>query len=112
MATLADGGRITEEVVDEEIARLRHDWRATKLEADPKAITAQLLDARTHQKLDLFDHIQLAGIAQVCRQAGSMAEAGRVLFDKSREQKKSVNDSHRLKQMLSKYGLEFSAFKD
>lgn len=112
MATLADGGRITEEVVDEEIARLRHDWRATKQEANPKTITAQLLDAQTHQKLDLFDHIQLAGIAQVCRQAGSMAEAGRVLFDKSREQKKSVNDSHRLKQMLGKYGLEFSAFKD
>jgi transcriptional regulatory protein RtcR len=111
MATLSDGGRITEEVVDEEIARLRHDWHATSQETDPRAITAQLLDAETHSKLDLFEHIQLAGIAKVCRDTGSMAEAGRVLFDKSREQKKSVNDSHRLRQLLGKYKLDFSQFK-
>ncbi len=36
-----------------------------------------------------------------------MAEAGRILFNQSREQKKSVNDSHRLKQILGKYGVEF-----
>lgn len=111
MATLADGGRITEEVVDEEIARLQHDWRATVQEIDPKAITSQLLDPEIHSQLDLFEHIQLAGIAQICRHAGSMAEAGRTLFDKSREQKKSVNDSHRLRQLLGKYDLEFSRFK-
>ncbi len=37
-----------------------------------------------------------------------MAEAGRKLFDKSRNLKKSNNDSHRVKQLLAKYGLEFS----
>lgn len=111
MATLADGGRITKEVVEEEIIRLRHDWRATGQESDPSAITAQWLDPDMHSQLDLFEHIQLAGIAQICRHAGSMAEAGRILFDKSREQKKSVNDSHRLRQLLNKYDLDFSRFK-
>jgi len=111
MATLADGGRITKEVVEEEIARLQHDWRATFEQIDPMAITAQLLDPEVHSQLDLFEHIQLAGIAQICRNAGSMAEAGRILFDKSREQKKSVNDSHRLRQLLGKYNLDFSTFK-
>ena len=112
MATLADGGRITEDVVNDEILRLKHDWIPKNQEANPKAITAKLLDDDTHAKLDLFEHIQLAGIANICKNAKSMAEAGRILFDQSREQKKSVNDSHRLKQLLGKYGLEFEQFKN
>ncbi len=112
MATLADGGRITEAVVEDEIRRLKNDWSATSPEEwDPRAITARLLDAPTHARLDLFEHIQLAGIAEVCKNARSMAEAGRLLFDHSRALKTSVNDSHRLKQLLGKYGLEFERFK-
>lgn len=107
MATLADGGRITEAVVTEEIQRLQHDWTATGQNQDPKSITRQFLDPQLHAQLDLFEHIQLAGIAQTCRNSRTMAEAGRLLFDQSRKQKKSVNDSHRLKQLLNKYGLEF-----
>ncbi len=107
MATLSDGGRITEDVVTDEILRLKHDWAATSQEWDPKSITAKFIDEETHARLDLFEHIQLAGIATVCKQTSSMAEAGRMLFDQSREQKTSVNDSHRLKQLLGKYDLEF-----
>ena len=112
MATLADGGRITEDVVKDEILRLKHDWSAKTQDIDPKVITAKFLDEDVHAKLDLFEHIQLAGIASICKNAKSMAEAGRILFDQSREQKKSVNDSHRLKQLLGKYGLEFEQFKN
>lgn len=111
MATLAAGGRITEDVVDDEIKRLQHDWSAVTAKQDPKAVTAQFLEPEVHAKLDLFEHIQLAGIAEICAQANSMAEAGRTLFDRSREQKKSVNDSHRLKQLLGKYGLSLEHFK-
>jgi len=108
MATLAPGGRITEDSVAEEIQRLQHDWSASSPQTtDPKTITAQFLNADTHTKLDLFEHIQLAGIIKICQSANSMAEAGRLLFDQSRHQKKSVNDSHRLKQLLAKYGLTF-----
>ena len=56
MATLADGGRITIDVVDDEIERLKHDWCATSQEWNPRAITAWLLDENRHAKLDLFEH--------------------------------------------------------
>jgi hypothetical protein len=36
-----------------------------------------------------------------------MAEASRKLFSVSRISKKSVNDSHRVRQLLQKYGLNF-----
>ncbi|MCG8428867.1 MAG: RNA repair transcriptional activator RtcR [Chromatiales bacterium] len=111
MATLAPGGRITEAVVKEEIERLNHDWRSSRHDWNPKAITAQYLDSDLHPKLDLFDHIQLAGVAQICKQSSSMAEAGRLLFDQSRTAKKSQNDSHRLRQLLTKYDLKFSDFE-
>lgn len=108
MGTLAPGGRITQDVAQEEIARLQHDWAGHKHEHDPRDITSRFLDEQTHAQLDLYDHILLAGIARVCKNSGSMAEAGRQLFSHSREQKKSSNDSHRLKQLLTKYGLHFS----
>jgi len=108
MATLSDGGRITESVVKDEIQRLRHDWSAGNPEQlNPSLITAKYLPAGIHANLDLFEHIQLAGVIQACKKAKSMADAGRLLFDKSRLEKKSINDSHRLKQFLDKYGLKF-----
>jgi transcriptional regulatory protein RtcR len=58
-------------------------------------------------ELDLFDRLQLAEVVRVCRASRSLAEAGRVLFNQSRQQKTSVNDSHRLKQYLQKFGLTF-----
>ncbi len=111
MATLADGGRITVEVVDDEIHRLRHDWSVTSRGWNPAAVTARLLDEDAHARLDLYDHIQLAGIAGACQHTRSMAEAGRILFNRSREEKTSVNDSHRLKQILAKYGVDFESLK-
>ncbi|MDH5325287.1 MAG: RNA repair transcriptional activator RtcR [Gammaproteobacteria bacterium] len=112
MATLADGGRITEDVVQEEIVRLRHDWSAGATPDDPKTVTAGFLDPELHAQLDLFEHIQLAGVVQAVRKSRSMAEAGRQLFDQSRKQKRSSNDSHRLKQFLAKYKLEFEQLHD
>lgn len=111
MCTLAPGGRITEDVVKEEIERLRHDWRVTKKNSSARDITAEFLDTEIHARLDLFEHIQLAGIIQICRQSNSMAQAGRKLFDQSREMKKTSNDSHRVRQLLAKYDLLFSDLK-
>lgn len=111
MATLADGGRITSTIVEEEIARLSSDWSITASSNDPRAQTASVLDPETHAELDLLEHIQLAGVLDVCRHSNSMAEAGRTLFDQSRQKKKSSNDSHRLKQLLSKYDLDFKEIR-
>jgi transcriptional regulatory protein RtcR len=108
MATLATGGRITTEVVAEEIARLRHNWNSGQEETrDPRRITARFLNSEIHGQLDLFDHMQLAAVAAICSESLSLADAGRRLFDRSREQKNSTNDSHRLRQLLAKYGVDF-----
>ncbi|MGZ8159954.1 MAG: RNA repair transcriptional activator RtcR [Methylobacter sp.] len=105
MATLADGGRITLEAVADEIQRLRHDWR--QLGQESKMTVAALLD----EPVDLFEQLQLANVIQVCQASQTAAEAGRKLFNISRLNKASGNDSHRIIQFLSKFGLDFKTVK-
>ena len=105
MATLADGGRITVDVVDDEIARLCLDWRRNH--ADNDLLVDQLVD----HPIDLFDRLQLSAVAGICRESRNAAEAGRKLFDVSRLGKSSGNDSHRLIQFLAKFGLDFKRVK-
>lgn len=108
MATLSSGGRISEAIVEEEIHRLENNWSSgTRKEFDPVAITVELLGQSQAQEIDLFDQYTLAGIKAVCQKSKSMAEAGRRLFNVSRLNKTSVNDSHRISQILKKYGLDF-----
>jgi transcriptional regulatory protein RtcR len=110
MATLAVGGRITEELVSEEINRLQYAWSGfTETETEDDEL-ANLLSEQALAELDLFDRLQLAQVVKVCRNSRSLAEAGRILFNHSRTQKSSVNDSHRLKQYLQKFGLDFQSF--
>lgn len=108
MGTLADGGRITVKVVDEEITRLRQKWQPTRKEYSPKTIIENILGENSCDAMDLYDQIKLAGIINVCEGAKSMADAGRQLFQQSRKNKKSTNDSHRVKQLLDNYGIQFS----
>ena len=107
MATLAVGGRITEELVLEEIGRLQCAWSGFLPSVAVDDGLNSLLSIDALAELDLFDRLQLVEVLRVCRASRSLAEAGRVLFDKSRQQKTSVNDSHRLKQYLQKFGLTF-----
>jgi transcriptional regulatory protein RtcR len=107
MATLASGGRITREDVDEEIARLRAQW--TKGTAPGSAgsvdLVAEVLGAELAAELDRFDRVQLADVIAVCRQSRSLSEAGRVLFAQSRSRKQSTNDADRLRKYLTRFGL-------
>ena len=104
MATLASGGRITEEVVDGEIARLRRHWRgADRLDGD--ALLAEVMGAERVAELDRFDRVQLADVIRVCRTSRSLSDAGRTLFARSRQRRKSTNDSDRLRKYLAKFGL-------
>ena len=60
MATLADAGRITEALVDEEIARLKQSWgHGSETDAAARALGAQA-DA-----LDRFDRLQLNAVLTV-----------------------------------------------
>ncbi len=100
MATLADSGRIDEDGVEEEIARLRRAW-GTPAQAEP---LRELLGDGVDE-LDLFDRVQLQAVIEVCGQARSLSEAGRLLFAVSRQAKQSPNDADRLRKYLARFGL-------
>lgn len=70
----------------------------------PQPLLEPLLGSAGLNALDYYEQMNLAAIVSVCK----ASRAGRKLFDKSRNLKKSNNDSHRVKQLLAKYGLEFS----
>lgn len=106
MATLAPGGRITNEVVNEEIERLRGAWRAQP-DSEAEALLERLLGRESLNAVDLFDRHQLASVIKVCRESSTLSEAGRTLFTTSREKKKTVNDADRLRKYLARFGLEW-----
>ncbi len=98
MATLAQGGRIGEADVDEEIARLRAAWRTNEA---PSRVSALFGDVA----MDRFERVQLEDVLAVCAESSSLSQAGRTLFSASREQKSSSNDADRLRKYLSRHGL-------
>lgn len=107
MATLAQGGRITTELVDEEIARLRGAWRTST--GSP---LDGLLEDDQLAALDPFDRVQLEHVVDVVRRARSLSEAGRMLFSASRQQKTSANDADRLRKYLARFGLDGKTLRD
>ena len=108
MATLADGGRITENVVNEEIARMSSGGvRDSAPSTDNDATLAKLLGKDYAARFDSFDLAQLAHVVAVCRSSASAADAAKKLFSVSRKAKKSSNDSDRLSKYLGRFGLKF-----
>jgi transcriptional regulatory protein RtcR len=106
MATLSAGGRITNEVVNDEIARLRSAWRAQP-DTEGEALLERLLGKERLSAVDLFDRHQLESVIRVCRESRTLSEAGRALFTSSREKKTTVNDADRLRKYLARFGLDW-----
>jgi transcriptional regulatory protein RtcR len=111
LATLAEGGRITEALVDAEIERLRWSWRrpgpgGARAGGHDDAIDLdRLLAPEISAGLDRFDRLQLQAVLQECRAARSLSDAGRRLFDVSRTRRSVVNDADRLRKYLQRFGL-------
>jgi len=103
LATLANAGRIQLDQVDEEIARLRTQWRGG---CEPSRLQQLLGDERI-DTLDRFDRIQLEDVVALCARAKSMSQAGRELFAVSRGQRASTNDADRLRKYLARFGLDW-----
>lgn len=102
MGTLADSGRIDDDLVQEEIARLKQSW------AGDSNRQADLVRKHLKNKADQFDPFdlqQLEYVLQTCARSPSLSEAGRELFAVSRQKKASSNDSDRLKKYLARFGL-------
>ena len=107
LATLADGGRISEPLVREEIERLRAAWRPVTDEGLERVLSARQIDA-----LDLFDRLQLQAVLEVCGRSNSLADAGRKLFAATRSKRSSVNDSDRLRKYLARFDLDWARVGD
>lgn len=107
MATLAAGGRITVQLVDDEAARLSLLWSGRDSQASGSEIES-LLDPDMLSGLDPFDRVQLAEVVRVCRRSRSLSEAGRTLFAVSRTKKGTANDADRLKKYLARFGLNWA----
>jgi transcriptional regulatory protein RtcR len=111
LATLADNGRINKEQVSAEIARLKWQWAEgpSTSQNDPDLL-AQVLGAQA-DSLDLFDRLQLQEAIKVCRQHRNLSEAGKALFNVSREHRSVINDSDRLRKYLLKFGLDWTSIQ-
>jgi transcriptional regulatory protein RtcR len=104
MATLAPAGRITVEVVDEEIGRLEAGWCGATADGDQDLLEA-VLGRQRAAEVDRFDRVQLADVIRVCRESRTLSEAGRRLFNVSRTRKASSNDADRLRKYLGRFGI-------
>jgi transcriptional regulatory protein RtcR len=111
MATLARGGRITLEIVDEEIARLRGSWRPLTTSRSRELLIRCLGEDRV-TALDAFERVQLEHVLEIVRRTPSLSEAGRQLFGASRQQKNSANDADRLRKYLARFGLDARTVRD
>ncbi len=109
MATLADAGRITEAIVEQEVERLTRTWSAPGGAGADERVDA-VLGARAAE-LDLFDRVQLERVLEVCCVSASLSEAGRTLFAVSRQGKKQPNDADRLRKYLARFGLDWDGVR-
>jgi len=113
MATMAPAGRITTEVVDAEIARLRRSWRRPEHRGADDATDrlAHLLGERLLE-IDEFDRVQLAHVVDVCAESASLSAAGRRLFAVSRSRRGKTNDADRLRKYLARFSLDWTSIKE
>lgn len=109
MATLAQGGRITTELVAEEVARLTRGWRTpsdTAVETRENVLQS-VFTSEELAAIDHFDRVQLAEVISICQRSRTLSEAGRKLFNASRQSKKITNDADRLRKYLARFGLDW-----
>ncbi len=109
MATLATGARITTELVEEEILRLKYLWNSDTY--NQQSVLSKIMDIEQIENIDLFDKIQLTEVIKICRESKSMSDAGRKLFAVTRTQKKIANDTDRLSKYLSRFGLDWNVIQ-
>ena len=119
LATLADHGRIGIALVEAEIQRLRWQWQPppaiaadgnpAHATAAPTSLSLQDLLGSKASSLDTFDQLQLQSVVAVCRKHASISDAGRELFNVSRQQRSVINDADRLRKYLLKFGLDWEA---
>ncbi|MCC6220953.1 MAG: sigma 54-interacting transcriptional regulator [Deltaproteobacteria bacterium] len=106
MATLSSAGRITVEIVEEEIRRLTDAWQTADSLAPHEELYSYFgITRHTLEELDKFDRVQLVEVLKVCKQCRSLAEAGRLLFAHSGKEKPNYNPADRLRKYLARFNI-------
>lgn len=108
LLVLAERGRVTLAMVQDEMATLTAQWQATEADSD-RDLLAEILPRP--DALDEFDRAQLAAVIRACRQSPSLSAAGRRLFAASRAGKTSQNDADRLRKYLARFDLDWAAVR-
>lgn len=104
LSTMAHDGVITVAQVEREIDRLRQSW-GEGVECGAGDVDKPLLLGPKFAHIDTLHLAALEVVAKTLRNTSSAAEASRVLFDKSRLERKSSNDSDRLAKYLKQFDL-------
>lgn len=116
LGTLAYDGRIDENLVADEIERLKTLWANDDVmdnhTNDELTINDKLLAKINAQTIDEFDKMQLLNVIKICQNHDNLASAGRALFNHSRLTKSSGNDSDRLRKYLGKFGIAWRDIYD
>lgn len=109
MATLSDGGRITVDLVEEEIQRATPEQiHSSSPHTEDSSLLATHLGEDYAERFDPFDLVQLTHVIRTCQTSSSMADAARKLYSVSIRAKASTNHTDRLSKYLNKYGLKFN----
>lgn len=106
MATLNEQGFITKAIVQTEIKRLLQLWHDDNSKQQHTK-TQTLIP----ENLDTFDKIQLQEVLTICQHhkvcGDTLAQAGKTLFNVSRNRRKTANDSDRLRKYLARFGISW-----
>lgn len=119
MGTLAQDGEIRPSDVEREISRMNSTQtiEAVTVPTPPPLIQPSpeedpylksLLGSGYSERLDAIEIATLKYVLDICRTSTSAAEAGRRLYNVSRENRTTANDSDRIAKFLRTYNLRFS----
>lgn len=111
MSTLCDSGRISQHDVQAEVSRLAINWTAgsdRESSTNNDSVLRSMFSSKQLNEIDMFDRPQLALAIATCRASKSLADAGRKLFQATREKRASKNDSDRLRKYLARFGLDWN----
>lgn len=108
LATLATAGRISLQIVKEEIQRLKNTWSTISSEEDLSELSDYFgFSEELFDQIDRFERAQLIDVLKLCKKSRSLAEAGRELFAISRKDKPNYNDADRLRKYLGRFNISW-----
>jgi transcriptional regulatory protein RtcR len=113
MAAHSTDGRITLDIVNRETQYLKSNWSRWQDKSNETfELSKSLLENTIYNNLDYFELVQLEAVLQECTKHTTLAEAGRELFNNSRQIKNTQNDTHRLRLYLKKYNITWQMLQD